>query len=48
MFSITLDPKEIELLKKSINHCLETCKNGGSKDGCTDCTALEGVLKRLP
>ena len=48
MFSLSLNDKEIELLKKSINHCLDTCKNGGSKDGCTDCAALEEVLKKLP
>ncbi len=48
MFSLTLTEKEIELLKKSIKHCLETCKNGGSKDGCTDCTEIEEILKRLP
>ena len=48
MFSIDLNDKEIELLKKSINHCLSTCKDGGSKDGCTDCAALEAVLRRLP
>lgn len=48
MFSLSLNDKEIELLKKSINHCLNTCKDGGSKDGCTDCSALEEVLKKLP
>lgn len=48
MFSVSLSEKEIELLKKSINHCLETCKEGGSKDGCTDCASLEAVLKKLP
>ncbi|MHB1253203.1 MAG: hypothetical protein ACYCZ1_03465 [Candidatus Humimicrobiaceae bacterium] len=48
MFTISLNEKEIELLKKSINHCLETCKDGGSKGGCTDCDALEEVLKKLP
>lgn len=47
MFSLTLNEKEIELLKKSINHCLKTCKNGSDRDGCNDCAALENVLKRL-
>lgn len=48
MFSLSLNEKEIELLKKSINHCLETCKNGGDKNGCTDCITLEEILKKLP
>ena len=48
MFSLSLNEKEIDLLKKSINHCLETCKNGTGKDGCTDCGTLEEVLKKLP
>ncbi len=48
MVTISLDEKEVELIKKSINHCLQTCKDGGAKNGCTDCAAIEGVLKRLP
>ena len=48
MFTLSLNEKEIDLLKKSINHCLETCKKGGSNNGCTDCAALEEVLKKLP
>lgn len=47
MLTLSLTEKEIELLKKSINHCLETCKNGSGKDGCTDCAALEKVLSKL-
>jgi hypothetical protein len=45
MFTLELNEKEIELLRKSINHCLETCNSG--KDGCSDCAALEEVLKKL-
>ena len=48
MFALTLNEKEIELLKKSVNHCLETCKQGGENNGCKDCEALEAVLKKLP
>ena len=48
MFTLTLNEKEIGLLKKSINHCLQTCKDGGPEDGCTDCAAIEGIMKRLP
>lgn len=47
MTNVSLSEKEIDLLKKSINHCLETCHKGGAKDGCTDCAALEDVLKKL-
>lgn len=47
MATLNLSEKEVELIKKSLNHCLQTCKDGGAKNGCTDCEALEGVLKRL-
>jgi len=47
MLNVSLTEKEIELLKKSINHCLETCKKGGSKDGCSDCESLETLLQKL-
>ena len=48
MFTLMLSEKEIELLKKSIQHCLETCKEGGPEDGCTDCAAMQEILNRLP
>ena len=48
MFTLSLSEKEIELIKKSIGHCLSTCKEGGSRDGCTDCAALEAILTRIP
>jgi hypothetical protein len=47
MINISLTEKEVELMKKSIMHCLETCGQGSAKDGCTDCAALEEVLKKL-
>ncbi|MHB1347775.1 MAG: hypothetical protein ACYCXK_09820 [Candidatus Humimicrobiaceae bacterium] len=47
MVTVSLNEKEVELLKKSINHCLETCEEGGSKDGCTDCAELEKILIKL-
>lgn len=46
MVNVSLTEKEVELLKKSINHCLETCEEG-SDSGCTDCEALKEVLKKL-
>jgi hypothetical protein len=48
MITLSLNEKEVDLLKKSINHCLETCKKGGAENGCQDCEQLEAVLKRLP
>ncbi len=47
MLSLSLNEKETDLLRKSINHCLATCKEGGAKDGCTDCAALEVLLQKL-
>ncbi|MHB1394798.1 MAG: hypothetical protein ACYCYE_17405 [Clostridia bacterium] len=47
MLTLTLNEKEVSLLKKSVNHCLKTCKDGGPEEGCTDCAAIESVLKRL-
>jgi len=48
MLTLTLNEKEVDLLKKSIRHCLDTCKKGGAETGCTDCESLESVLKKLP
>jgi hypothetical protein len=45
MVSVSLTDREAELLKMSINHCLETCAQGGN--GCTDCEALKEILKKL-
>ena len=47
MTNVSLSDKEIELLKSSIKNCLETCHKGGAKDGCTDCGALEALLKKI-
>lgn len=47
MINLSLTEKEIELMKKSIAHCLKTCRNGGTKEGCTDCEILEELLKKL-
>ncbi|MEN8908174.1 MAG: hypothetical protein ABF289_19645 [Clostridiales bacterium] len=48
MINLSLEEKEVELLKLSINHCLKTCKSGVSaEDGCKDCESLENVLKKI-
>jgi len=47
MKSIQLNEKEIDLLKKSVEHCLKTCKQGSAEQGCQDCLALEAVLVKL-
>lgn len=47
MANIELSEKELELLKMSINHCLETCENKVKESGCTDCEALQKVLVKL-
>ncbi|HEX2955107.1 MAG TPA: hypothetical protein VHR47_14160 [Bacillota bacterium] len=47
MVNLALSEKEVGLLKMSINHCLETCKDGGANNGCKDCEALEGVLHKI-
>ena len=47
LMTYTFNEHEVELLKKSIQHCLDTCNKGGAKDGCKDCKALEEVLNRL-
>lgn len=47
MKTISLDDKELELLKNSINNCLKTCKQGSAEHGCKDCQALEAVLAKL-
>lgn len=47
MVNISLSDKEIEILQKSIKHCMQTCKEGGQKDNCPDCESLREVLDKL-
>lgn len=47
MAAINLTETEIELLKKSINHCLETCQEKDKDAPCTECEALKGILSKL-
>ena len=47
MVTLSLTEKEIEVLKKSINHCIETCQDRDSDNGCPDCESLRDVLKKL-
>ena len=47
MITVSLTEKEIELLKKSVNHCLGTCNEGKAHEECSDCDALKEVLKKL-
>lgn len=47
MANINLNEKEVELLKKSINHCLDTCQNKENDSECNDCEALKEVLVKL-
>lgn len=46
MLNITLTEKEIDVINKSIKHCLETCKERG-KGNCDDCETLKQVQKKL-
>lgn len=46
MININLTEREIEVLNKSINHCLETCKKRG-KGNCEDCDTLKEVQRKL-
>jgi len=47
MLTLQLTEEEAALLKKSIKHCVDSCKEGGATTGCTDCERLEALLKRL-
>lgn len=47
MVNVSLTEKELELLKMSINHCLETCAQGGDDKGCKDCGNLRAVLDKI-
>ena len=47
MINLSLSDQEVNVLKMSINHCLETCKDGGSHQGCTDCQTLAQVADKI-
>jgi hypothetical protein len=44
---VDLTPEEVELVRKSIQHCLATCREGGPAAGCPDCGRLERLLAKL-
>lgn len=47
MLKIELSPKEIEVIKRSIEHCLSTCQQGGVEQDCPDCQSLRDILAKL-
>ncbi len=47
MVHLSLTEQEVSILKMSINHCLETCNQGGSKSGCHDCETLREVAGKI-
>lgn len=48
MPTMTLSQQEIEVVKRALHHCLNTCQQGGAEGGCPDCQSLRDVLKKLP
>lgn len=48
MVSLSLSEKEVELLRKSINHCMESCGDNNANGVCPDCESLRLVLNKLP
>ncbi|MGE5576549.1 MAG: hypothetical protein ACM3TT_05060 [Syntrophothermus sp.] len=47
MIHLDLTPEELTVIRKSIDNCLKTCKEGGAEKGCDDCRLLEKVLGKL-
>ncbi|CAA7602214.1 Hypothetical protein DEACI_2887 [Acididesulfobacillus acetoxydans] len=47
MPTVTLSQQEVEVVKRALQHCLDTCQKGGAEAGCPDCQSLLEVLKKL-
>ena len=47
MKNIAFDNAELELIKMSLRHCMESCKEGGKSGGCKDCEKVEALLNKL-
>ncbi len=47
MINLSLNDQELEVIKMSINHCLDSCKQGGPNNGCKDCKTLEQVADKI-
>lgn len=47
MKNISLEKKEIDLIKMALRHCMDTCKKGGKSSGCTDCEKVEELLNKF-
>ncbi|HEX3044385.1 MAG TPA: hypothetical protein VHY08_06495 [Bacillota bacterium] len=47
MINLSLSEQEVSVLKMSINHCLDTCNQGGTQSGCHDCETLREVAGKI-
>lgn len=47
MIHLSLTEQEVSVLKMSINHCLETCNQGGARNSCPDCETLREVAGKI-
>lgn len=47
MPTVTLSQQEMELVKRALQHCLDTCHQGGVDSGCPDCQSLRDVMSKL-
>lgn len=47
MSSIDLKAEEVTIILKSLKHCLDTCKEGGTEAKCPECEKVQGVMAKL-
>lgn len=47
MAMIDLAADELEVIRKSLNNCRNTCHEGGPSKGCPDCQKIDAVLAKI-
>ena len=47
MINLELSTEEIQVILKSIKHCLNSCHEGGTESGCPDCQKLKEIMLKI-
>lgn len=47
MNTISLSNEEVDIVLKSLNHCLNTCEDSGAAANCPDCAKVQGIMTKM-
>lgn len=47
MAMIDFSAEELDVIRKSLTNCRNTCHDGGPGTGCPDCQRIDAVMTKL-